>query len=276
MSAKKDTLATTAARIAQAKRDADKAAKDAGSTEWQGRAIHAVLSYARTDAQTADVARTLYAATKHGVSLSVLADAIATAARESDVQASGFSRARIGQLTNAVKLTIGAGVDVPETGTIDPVVATLLARMVTAVSGSSSGIPSDVLKGIIAATVEHPGADLAQSLSNNVDAEIAPESEGGHELTKAYREANKKPRVDPDEPVDVPLSATAIVAMLGRFRQLLAEGKYDAGERASIHGAINDALATLSGYARNEARQSDDVYLITELPALSEREPALV
>lgn len=237
----------TKVRATQATKDADKARAVAESADWMSKAVALISAYARTPRQTATLARTLYAAGKHGVSIRDLAD-------EWAVKDAGFSRARIGQFVKAVKRVIETGIEVPETGTLDEPTCNLLARMVSVVSGSTLGIPSAVLDDMLNALKDN-GAD-AVTIKNALDAEL-----DSHELTTAA-----KGDTEPAETAEtVSLPATAIVTTLARMRGFLADGVYSDADVASIHSAVADAVAALESHALALAVQGADA----ETPVLA-------
>lgn len=238
----------TKVRATQATKDADKARAVAESADWMSKAVALISAYARTPRQTATLARTLYAAGKHGVSIRDLAD-------EWAVKDAGFSRARIGQFVKAVKRVIETGIEVPETGTLDDATCNLLARMVSVVSGSTLGIPSAVLDAMLE-TLKTSGAD-AVTIKNALDAEL-----DSHELTTAAK-GDTEPAETAAEVVSLP--ATAIVTTLARMRGFLADGVYSDADVASIHSAVADAVAALESHALALAVQGADA----ETPVLA-------
>lgn len=189
------------------------------------KAISALKTFARSPKQTFAVCSTVHAATVAGVSIRRLAD-------NWETKAAGFSSARVGHFAKTYSRVLSSGLTL--TGT--DAECNLMARMLTAVSGGSTGIKSATLDAMCESAAARE-ID-AQTFAN----ELAAESDS-HEMTKAASAQDDAEDSAPDDATDTetdaasaPRAETAL-AFLQRLAATISADTFDADTLAAISDA---------------------------------------
>lgn len=190
----------------------------------ESKAVTALKTFARTPLQTFTVCKAVHTATTNGVSVRTLSG-------NWEVKAAGFSSARIGQFAKAYARALSAGF---ELAADDTAAHNLIVRMLTAVSGSTTGIKSATLDTMIESARER--GISAQTFAN----ELAAESDA-HELQKATDAQDTATDTAPTDTADTAPTAdeTAVrtetaVAFLTRLAANMTPDAYDAATLATI------------------------------------------